>query len=49
LSDVVAVGGGEEAGEWDAVCVGDQVVFAACAGAVDGAGAGFLAPKSARK
>ena len=49
LGDVVAVGGGEEAGEGNPVCVGDQVVFAAGAAAVDGAGAGLFAPKSARK
>ena len=48
LGDVVAVGGGEQAGERDAVGVGDQVVLAAGATAIDGVGAGLGAPKSAR-
>ena len=48
LGDVRTVGGGEQAGEGGAVGVGDQVVFASGAGAVDGAGAGLCAPKSAR-
>jgi len=47
LGDVRTVGGGEEAGERDAVGVGDQVVLAAGAGAVDWAGAGLFALKGA--
>ena len=49
LGDVVAVGGGEEAGERDAVGVGDQVVLAAGSAAVDRTRSDFAAPKSARK
>jgi hypothetical protein len=49
LGDVGAVGGGEQAGERDPLGVGDQVVFAAGAGAVDGVRAGPFAPKSARR
>jgi hypothetical protein len=48
LGDVVVVGGGEQAGERDAVGVRDQVVFTAGTGPVNGAGAGLVAPKSAR-
>jgi hypothetical protein len=49
LGDVVAVGAREQAGERDAVGVGDQVVLAAGSAAVDGARSGLTAPKSARK
>jgi hypothetical protein len=44
LGDVGTVGGGDKAGERDAVGIGEQVVFAAGAGAIDGAGAGLVAP-----
>jgi hypothetical protein len=47
LSDVVPVGASEQAGERDAVGVGDQVVLAARSATVDGARAGLVAPKSA--
>jgi hypothetical protein len=49
LGDVVAVGAREQAGERDAVSVGDQVALAAGSAAVDGARSGLSAPKSARK
>lgn len=48
LGDVVAVGGGKQAGERDAVCIRDQVMLAPSPIAVDRAGASFAAPKSAR-
>jgi hypothetical protein len=48
LGDVVAVGPGEQAGERDAVRIRDQVMLAPSASAVDRAGAGLAAPKSAR-
>jgi hypothetical protein len=49
LGDVVEVGTREQAGERDAVSVGDQVALAAGSAAVDGARSGLTAPKSARK
>ena len=48
LGDVVAVAAGERDGEWRAAAAGDQVVLGAASGAVDGAGAGLVAPPKAR-
>jgi hypothetical protein len=47
LGEIVPVGAGHEAGEWNAGCVGDQVVLATGLAPVDRAGAGFGAPKTA--
>ena len=47
LGAVVAVGGGEQAGEWDPAGVRDQLVLGAALAPVDRAGAGFGAPKTA--
>ena len=49
LGDVVAIGAGEDAGERDAIGVGDQVVFAAGSSPINGIGSGLAAPKSARR
>jgi hypothetical protein len=48
LGDVMCVGSGEQAGEREAVGVGDQVVLAAELAPVNRTGAGLIAPKSAR-
>jgi hypothetical protein len=48
LGDVGLVGAGEQAGERDAVGVGDQVVLGACLGPVDRTWPGLAAPRSAR-
>ena len=48
LGDVVAVGGAEQAAEWDTAAVGDQVVLGAGFAPVYRAGTGFAAPKTAR-
>jgi hypothetical protein len=47
LGDVVAVGGGRQAGERDPARIGDQVMLGAALAPVDWARAGFGAPKTA--
>jgi hypothetical protein len=48
LGDVMCVGPGEQAGEREAVGVGDQVVLAAEFAPVNRTRSGLVAPKSAR-
>jgi len=48
LGDVVCVGAGEQAGEREAVGIGDQVVLAAQLAPVNRTGSDLIAPKSAR-
>jgi hypothetical protein len=48
LRDVVRVGAGQRGGEWNAVGVGDQMMFAASFAAIRGVSARFFPPCTAR-